>query len=111
MGPTDMTQWTAVALVADFPPGSCHRMEVDGVAMAIFNVDGRYYAIEDICSHETETLSNGRLEGLEITCPRHEARFSLVTGEALSPPAYEPIATFPTQVENGIVQVRDNRFD
>ena len=111
MGTPDMAQWTAVALVADFPAGSCRRMEVDGVAMAIFNVDGRYYAIEDVCSHEAEALSGGKLEGLEIICPRHEARFSLVTGEALSPPAYEPIATFPIQVENGIVQVRDNRFD
>jgi 3-phenylpropionate/trans-cinnamate dioxygenase ferredoxin component len=106
-----MAQWAGVALVADFPPGSCRRLEVDGVAMAIFNVDGRYYAIEDTCSHEAETLSGGKLDGLEITCPRHQARFSLVTGEALSPPAYEPIATFPVQVENGFVQVRDDRFD
>lgn len=106
-----MKQWTAVARVADFPAGSCRLIEADGVAMAIFNVDGRYYAIEDICSHEAETLSGGKLDGLEIICPRHEARFSLVTGAALSPPAYEPVATFPVQVENGIVQVRDNRFD
>lgn len=106
-----MTQWTAIARVEDLPPGSYLQMEVDGVKMAIFNVDGRYYAIEDICSHEAETLSGGKVDGLEITCPRHEARFSLLTGEALSPPAYEPIATFPVHLENGIVQVRDDRFD
>lgn len=106
-----MKQWTAVARVADFPAGSCLRIEVDGVAMAIFNVAGNYYAIEDICSHEAETLSGGQLDGLEIICPRHEARFSLVTGAALTPPAYEPIATFPVQLENGCVWVRDDRFD
>jgi 3-phenylpropionate/trans-cinnamate dioxygenase ferredoxin subunit len=111
MEATDMTQWTAIARVEDLPPGSYLQMEVDGVIMAIFNVDGRYYAIEDICSHEAETLSGGKLDGLEITCPRHEARFSLLTGEALSPPAYEPIATFPVHLENGIVYVRDDRFD
>ena len=50
-----MTQWTAIARVEDLPPGSYLQMEVDGITMAIFNVDGRYYAIEDICSHEAET--------------------------------------------------------
>ncbi len=106
-----MSEWTDVAAVADFSPGSYRQVEVDGVAVAVFNVDGRYYAIEDVCSHEAETLSNGQLTGLEINCPRHAARFSLVTGEALSPPAYEPVAIFPVRVENGRVQVRDDRFD
>jgi len=106
-----MTEWTDVAPAAEFLPGTCRRLDVDGLAMAVFNVDARYYAIEDVCSHEAETLSNGRLDGLEIICPRHEARFSLVTGEALSPPAYEPVATFPVQVDHGMVQVRDDRFD
>jgi len=106
-----MSEWTDVAAAADFLPGSYRQVEVDGAAIAIFNVDGRYYAIEDVCSHEAETLSNGQLSGLEITCPRHAARFSLVTGEALSPPAYEPVAIFPVRLENGRVQVRDDRFD
>lgn len=106
-----MSEWVDVAAVTDFLPGSCRQVEVDGVAIAVFNVDGRYYAIEDVCSHEAETLSNGQLTGLEITCPRHAARFSLVTGEALSPPAYEPIAIFPTRLEDGRVLVRDHRFD
>jgi 3-phenylpropionate/trans-cinnamate dioxygenase ferredoxin subunit len=106
-----MSEWTDVAAVAELPPGGCQCLDVDGVAVAVFNVEGRYYAIEDICSHEAETLSNGPVCGLEITCPRHEARFSLVTGAALSPPAYEPIAVFPVRVEAGRVQVRDDRFD
>lgn len=106
-----MSEWSDVAAADEFPPGTCQRLLVDGVAIAVFNVDGRYCAIEDRCSHEEETLSNGQLHGTEITCPRHAARFSLLTGEALSPPAYEPIAVFPVRQENGRVQVRDNRFD
>lgn len=106
-----MSEWTDVAAESEFLPGSCRRVEIDGVAIAVFNIDGRYYAIEDLCSHEAETLSGGRLAGLEITCPRHGARFSLITGEALSPPAYEPIAIFPVRLENGRVQVRDDRFN
>lgn len=106
-----MSQWTDVAAAAEFPPGSRRCVEVDGVLVAVFNVEGRYYAIEDLCSHEATPLSGGRLCGLEITCPRHAARFSLLTGEALSPPAYEPVAVFPVRVENGRVEVRDDRFD
>ncbi len=105
-----MIEWTDVAAETEFLTGNCQRVEVDGVAIAIFKVGDHYYAIEDLCSHESETLSNGMLCGLEITCPRHAARFSLVTGEALSPPAYEPIAVFPVRIENGRVLVRDDRF-
>ena len=105
------TVWSDVAAVAEFPPGSRRLLVVDGVAIAVFNIDGHYYAIEDLCSHEAESLSGGRVDGREIICPRHEARFSLVTGEALSPPAYEPIAVFPVRIDHGRVQVRDHRFD
>lgn len=111
METADTVTWSDVAAVSDFPPGTRRCVFVDGVAMAVFNVDGDFYAIEDLCSHEAETLSGGRVDGREIVCPRHEARFSLVTGQALSPPAYEPIAVFPVRIENGRVQVRDHRFD
>lgn len=103
--------WTEVAPLAEFPPGSCRRVDIGGVAVAVFNVDGRFYAIEDLCTHEAETLSNGERIGLEIVCPRHQARFSLVSGEALSPPAYEAVAVFPVRTEDGRVLVRDDRFD
>lgn len=106
-----MSEWTDVAAAADFLPGSRRQLDVDGVAMVVFNVAGHFYAIEDLCSHEAETLSGGQLCGLEITCPAHAARFSLVDGAALSPPAYEPIPVFPVRIENGRVQVRDDRFD
>lgn len=106
-----MSDWVDVAPEGEMPPGACRVVDADGVAVAVFNVDGRFYAIEDLCSHQAEPLSAGRREGCEIACPRHGARFSLATGEALSPPAYEPVAVFPVRVEKGVVQVRDNRFD
>ena len=88
-----MIEWNSVAPVSEFPPGTCRRLLVNGVSIAVFNVGGDFYAIEDLCSHEAEPLYNGKIDGIEITCPRHEARFSLRTGEALSPPALEPIST------------------
>lgn len=106
-----MDDWIDVAPAADFPPGGVRTVAADGVPIAVFSIDGNYYAIEDCCTHEAETLSNGTLAGLEITCPRHAARFSLLTGAALAPPAYEPVAVFPVRVFAGMVQVRDNRFD
>jgi len=104
-----VADWVDVARVKDFPPGSVRALEVEGTPVAVFNVAGRYYAIEDVCTHEEETLSAGEVEGEEIVCPRHGARFSLVTGAALSPPAYEAVATFAVRVEDGVVKVRDAR--
>jgi 3-phenylpropionate/trans-cinnamate dioxygenase ferredoxin subunit len=106
-----MSDWISVAPAGEFPPDSCRTIDVDGVPVAVFNVNGRYYAIEDQCSHEDEPLSGGELCGETVVCPRHGAQFSLISGEALTPPAYEPVATFPVRVEQGMVEVRDARFD
>lgn len=106
-----MSDWIDVAPVNEFTPGNCRTVEADGVPIAVFNVNGHYYAIEDQCTHEAERLSGGECEGEIVICPRHGAEFSLITGEALSPPAYEPVAIFPVRVEQGMVQVRDDRFD
>jgi 3-phenylpropionate/trans-cinnamate dioxygenase ferredoxin subunit len=106
-----MAEWVAVARVENFPPGTVRTLEIEGTPIAVFNLNGRYYAIEDICSHEAETLSGGKVAGDEIICPRHGAHFSILTGAALSPPAYEPVATFPVRVEGGMVRVRDDRWD
>ncbi|MDQ6964770.1 MAG: non-heme iron oxygenase ferredoxin subunit [Mariprofundales bacterium] len=73
--------------------------------IALFNIDGEIVAIEDRCSHDDGHLACGRVEGDEIICPRHGARFSLRTGEALSPPAYEEIETFPVREHSGMLQI------
>ncbi len=101
-----MAEWIDVVAKVDLPSGSSQTLTLDGLNIAVFNVDGHYYAVEDRCSHDNGTLSEGMCEGPIITCPRHGARFSLETGEALSPPAYEAIATFPVRIEKGMVQVQ-----
>jgi 3-phenylpropionate/trans-cinnamate dioxygenase ferredoxin subunit len=106
-----MSDWIVVARAEDFAPGGVRTLYIDGTPIAVFNLGGRFHAIEDLCSHEAETLSDGELVGDEIICPRHGARFSVVTGEALSPPAYEPVATFAVKVEAGVVMVKDDRWD
>lgn len=106
-----MSGWVDVAPAAELPPGGSRVVSVENVQIAVFNLEGRYYAIEDVCTHDGGELASGVREGDVIVCPRHGARFSIKTGAVLAPPAYEPVATFPVRVENGMVQVRDDRWD
>ncbi len=100
-----MAAWLDVARTADLPPGTRLVIDVDGVAVAVFNLDGEYFAIKDECTHDGGDLAGGVLEGEVIVCPRHGARFSIRTGEVLGPPAYEDVRTFPVRVSDGRVQV------
>jgi 3-phenylpropionate/trans-cinnamate dioxygenase ferredoxin subunit len=106
-----MSDWVTVAKVGELAPGSHRVVDVDGANVAVFNVNGEYYAIEDVCTHDGGQLTGGVVEGDEVVCPRHGARFSIRTGAALTAPAYEPVAKFPLRVENGVIQVRDDRWD
>ena len=106
-----MSDWIDVAAEGELPPGAWRTVDVDGADVAVFNVDGRYYAIENVCTHDGGILTGGPIEGDVIVCPRHGARFSIPTGEVLAPPAYEDVPTFPVRVVDGMVQVRDDRWD
>lgn len=106
-----MSDWIDVAPQAEIAPGAWRSVELDGAQVAVFNLDGEYYAIEDVCTHDGGILTGGALEGEEIVCPRHGARFSVRTGRVLAPPAYEDVTKFPVRVEAGTVQVRDARWD
>jgi 3-phenylpropionate/trans-cinnamate dioxygenase ferredoxin component len=106
-----MSDWVTVAHSDHFAPGDWRVVDVDGTQIAVFNLEGRYYAIADVCTHDAGQLTGGVVDGDEIVCPRHGARFSIRTGEALTPPAYEPTDVFPVRLDNGEVQVRDDRWD
>lgn len=106
-----MEQWTVAAKTGELAPGEHKIVDVDGVRAVVFNLDNSYYAIEDVCTHDGGALDGGCIEGDQIICPRHGARFCIKTGAALTPPAYEPVSTFPVRVLNGEIQVRDDRWD
>lgn len=86
-------------------------VDVEGTVIAIFKIDGQFYAIEDVCTHDGAEIASGELVGDEIICPRHGARFCVKTGAVKCAPAYEDIETFPVRVENDRLQVRDHRWD
>ncbi len=106
-----MLEWVDVAAVDELRPGAHRVVDVDGARVAVFNLDGVCYAIEDVCTHDGGQLTGGVVAGAEIVCPRHGARFSIKTGAVLAPPAYEPIHSFPIRVQGDRVQVRDDRWD
>ncbi len=88
-----------VATVGDIPPGEAMSVEVGGEEVALFNLDGTYYAIGDVCTHAGGPLSDGELEGEEVECPWHGGRFNVRTGEALAPPASAAVRSYSVKVE------------
>jgi nitrite reductase/ring-hydroxylating ferredoxin subunit len=78
---------------------------IENPAIAVFNVGGTLFAISDICTHAEASLSEGRVDGETVECPLHGACFDLRTGEALTPPAVEPVQTFPVVVQGNAIYV------
>lgn len=106
-----MSEWIDVVAVDGLADGENVIVDVDGSEVAVFKIDGQFYAIEDVCSHDGAEIASGELDGDEIVCPRHGARFCVKTGEVKCAPAYENIDTFPLQIVDGRVQIRDDRWD
>lgn len=103
-----MDGYVRVAAAEEIPAGDRLLVELEGVRIAVFNLDGSYYAIEDLCTHDGGPLVEGEiLEGCQVECPRHGARFDIRTGEALSMPAFEPTPAYDVQVEDGQVYVEE----
>jgi 3-phenylpropionate/trans-cinnamate dioxygenase ferredoxin subunit len=96
-----MAGWIDVGPVEGVTASSPLTAEVDGYPIVIVPCGAEFFAVEDRCSHDGESLAGAEVEACEIICPRHGARFDLRTGDALTPPAYEPIRTFRVRVENG----------
>ena len=88
-----------VADTASIPPGAAQRVVVDYTEILLCNVDGKIYAIEDVCTHDGGPLDQGTLEGACVVCPRHGATFDVRTGDALTLPAVMPVQTFAVEVE------------
>lgn len=101
-----MEDFVRVAATSDIPPGKSVLVEIEGIRIAVFNLDGEYYAIEDVCTHDGGPLVEGEIiEGGQVQCPRHGARFDIRTGEALSMPAFEPTPSYQVQVEGEDIYV------
>jgi 3-phenylpropionate/trans-cinnamate dioxygenase ferredoxin component len=91
---------------ANLGDGETRSLAVGRRMVAVARSGEEYFAIEDVCTHDGAELTGGEIEGAQIICPRHGARFCLRTGEALTPPAYEPVRVFATRIDDGRLWIR-----
>ena len=94
-----------VAEVSELAPGTGKEVDVSGQQIALFNIDGTYYAIGNACTHRGGSLSEGKVEGTRVTCPLHGAEFEVTTGKNLTPPAPGEVPSYKVRVEGNQVQV------
>ena len=105
MTETRASGFVTVAKIGDIPEGGVKMVRLGDQSLAIFNVDGGYYALEDVCTHDGGPLAEGALEGHVIECPRHGARFDVRTGAVLSLPAMVPVPRYEVKVTGDDIQV------
>jgi len=95
----------AVTTREGVPAGQVRVFDVNGRSIALANVDGTFYAIDNVCTHDRGPLGEGTLAGDQVECPRHGARFDVKTGQVRALPAVRPVRTYPVQVSGDEVQV------
>ncbi len=100
-----MPKTVKVAEVTELGPGEGKTIEVEGVSLALFNVDGTYFAIANTCTHVGGSLGEGALIGKEVTCPLHGAQFDVTSGKGLGGPAHSDVKSFPVSLEGDDVMV------
>ena len=103
---TTSTEFVWLAGTDEIAPGQVRVYEVQGRRIALCNVDGAFYAIDDVCTHDGGSLDQGELDGHQIECPRHGARFDVRNGRTLALPAVMPVRSYPVLVEDGVVKVK-----
>lgn len=100
-----------LARASEIPPGKMKRVMVEGLALLVANVHGRYCVADDTCTHEEASLAGGALRGEVVRCPLHGARFNVRTGQALEEPAERDLKTYAATVDDGCVVVVLNAQD
>ncbi|MFO1433721.1 MAG: non-heme iron oxygenase ferredoxin subunit [Candidatus Competibacteraceae bacterium] len=97
--------FVSLAKTTDLKPGTLRCVRVQGRRILLANVDGRFYATDDTCTHEDASLSLGALKGEWVKCPLHGSRFNVRTGEVMEEPAEEPLKTYPVRIEGDTILV------
>lgn len=95
----------AIAKSGEIPEGERLFIEISGRSIVVFNIGGQLYAIEDICTHDNGPLGDGEIEGFEVICPRHGARFDVRDGKATRLPAVQPVPYYPVRIAGDTVEI------
>ena len=99
-------KWHQVGNVSNITADQPLSVDVNGIAIGIYQVGEEYHAIEDICPHAYAILSEGFIEGCEVECPLHEATFNITNGKLLSGPADRDLQTFPVKTDGNLILVQ-----
>ena len=100
-----MSEYVKIASVSDLPPGQGKIVAVQGREIALFNLNGSYCAIDNTCTHAGGPLGEGMLEGEEVECPWHGARFNVKTGAVCNPPADEGVTAYKVRVNGSDIEI------
>lgn len=100
-----MAEFMKAATVEAIPPGTAQQLTLAGTTIALFNIDGEFYAIDNTCTHQGGPLAEGTVEGDEVICPWHGAVFNIKTGEVQGPPAGRNVSSFPVRVNGSDIEV------
>ena len=101
-----MSDFTAVAKVSEIPDPGKKLVEVDERLVVVIHTGGKFYAIDDVCTHDGGPLGDGMLDGNGIICPRHGAKFDVRDGRALTMPATKPTASYEVRVAGDDILVK-----
>ena len=99
-----MSEFVTVARTEDIPPGTGKTIEVNGVWIALFNVNGAFFAVDNTCPHAGGPIGEGKLSGEIVTCPWHGLEFNITTGQCLAFPRRK-LRSYPVKVEDGQIKV------
>jgi naphthalene 1,2-dioxygenase system ferredoxin subunit len=102
---TDTLTWQATVPPSDLEQYGLAQAVVGGLKIALYVVDGEYYATADLCTHGAASLADGYLDGDLIECPLHQGTFNVKTGAAVGAPCTVAIKTFPVKLEDGLLHV------
>ena len=100
-----MADFVKVAKTSEIEPGQSRRVDLEGKPIAVFNVDGKFFAVDNTCTHRGGPLAEGEISGHEVTCPWHGATFDVRTGDVSSPPAQKGVARYGVRVTGTDVEI------
>ena len=100
-----MSRFVEVARTADVPEQCAIGVNVEGKRIALFNIDGDFYALDDTCSHRGGPLSEGTVNGEQVVCPWHGAHFNIKTGEVTLPPARKDLTRYKVRVKGDAIEI------
>jgi nitrite reductase/ring-hydroxylating ferredoxin subunit len=91
--------------ISDLPPGTTKKFTIENLDILLANVDGKIYAVDDMCTHEDSSLSLGCLKGELVSCTLHGSRFNIRTGEPIEEPATEALQRYKVRVQNNRIEI------